>query len=150
MFQVGQRVAEARAFDCYSQTHPSPVLVLGNAWLERMVHPVTPADQIWHCPLHPARDFYNPNAFLIAAAQQNMVPVNSSAQLSALPLGSRLFIHYNNGDAWEQGFYFLVKSAGQPRRQPPQNQNKAKRTRKGEGAGGSGGTGSKRPRVASA
>ena len=95
MFQVGQRVAEARAFDCYSQTHPNPVLVLGNAWLERMVHPVTPADQIWHCPLHPARDFYNPNAFLIAAAQQNMVPVNSSAQLSVLPLGSRLFIHYN-------------------------------------------------------
>ena len=79
MFQVGQRVAEARALGCYSQTHPNPVLVLGNAWLERMVHPVTPADQIWHCPLHPTRDFYNPNAFLIAAAQQNMVPVNSSA-----------------------------------------------------------------------
>ena len=41
MFQVGQRVAEARAFDCYSQTPPNPVLVLGNAWLERIVHPVT-------------------------------------------------------------------------------------------------------------
>lgn len=81
---------------------------LGNPFTEIFESPMVGADQVWYCPEHPQSDFYDAQGFAQARAAHGMTLITSDAMLTALPVGARIFLYFDNND-WADGYYATIK-----------------------------------------
>ena len=101
------QIAKVLCSDTYSQPG-NQVMQLAVPFEESLTAGISGADGIWHCPEHPADDFYGPQAFVQARANHGMTHITTDAQMAALKVGSRVVLHFGC-EGWAPGYYATMK-----------------------------------------